>query len=77
MSKHDKLLEKILGGQHDANIRFDELCALLQKHGYRMRQGRGSHVTFIKDAKFLNLQNRNGKVAGYQVRQAREQLRTE
>ena len=77
MSKHDKLLEKILGGQHDANIRFDELCVLLQRLGYRMRPGKGSHFTFRKGSKFLNLQNRNGKIVGYQVRQAREQLQTE
>jgi predicted RNase H-like HicB family nuclease len=38
----EKTLEKLLRGQSDANIRFDELCHLLQAKGFRMRIS-GSH----------------------------------
>jgi hypothetical protein len=74
MSKADKTLEKVMSGTSDANIRFDDLCHLLVRLGWDMRQGKGSHVTFLKGAKFLNLQDRGGKVQPYQVRQVREQL---
>ena len=45
MSKHAKLLEKILLGAADANIPFDGLCHLLQRLGFQMRV-RGSHHIF-------------------------------
>jgi len=31
-----KTLEKLLRGESDANIRFDELCHLLEAKGFRM-----------------------------------------
>ena len=34
MSKHDKLLDKILRGTSDANIPFDGLCQLLRRLGF-------------------------------------------
>ncbi|MBI4823109.1 MAG: type II toxin-antitoxin system HicA family toxin [Nitrospirae bacterium] len=37
MSKHEKLLLKILRGTADANIHFDELCDLLKNLGFEMR----------------------------------------
>jgi hypothetical protein len=40
MSKHAKLLEKILSGAADANIPFDGLCLLLQRLGF-MKQTNG------------------------------------
>jgi len=33
----EKTLEKLLRGESDANIRFEELCHLLQAKGFRMR----------------------------------------
>jgi hypothetical protein len=33
----EKTLEQLLRGASDANIRFDELCRLLQAKGFRMR----------------------------------------
>ena len=39
MSKHAKLLDRILFGTADANIPFDGLCHLLQKLGFQMRAG--------------------------------------
>ena len=59
MSKHAKLLEKILSGTADANIPFDALCHLLQRLGFQMRV-RGSHHIFFGDGieEILNLQPR-------------------
>ena len=43
----EKTLEKLLRGASDANIRFDEICDLLQAKGFRMRVS-GSHHVFTK-----------------------------
>mgnify|MGYP001565837564 CR=1 FL=1 len=37
MSKHEKLLLKILSGTSDANIRFGDLCDLLKTIGFEIR----------------------------------------
>ena len=47
MSKHDKLLERILRGTSDANIPFDGLCQLLRRLGFDTRV-RGSHHIFYR-----------------------------
>jgi len=72
MSKHEKLLLKILGGISDANIPFDGLCGLLKNVGFDERI-RGSHHIFTKDSieEILNLQPRGSKSKPYQVKQVR------
>jgi hypothetical protein len=45
MSQDAKLLNKILLGNADANIPFDQLCQLLKKLGFDERI-RGSHHIF-------------------------------
>ena len=72
MSKHVKLLEKILLGNSDANIPFDGLCLLLQRLGFQMRV-RGSHHIFACDGveEILNLQPRGASAKNYQVKQVR------
>ena len=72
MSKHAKLLDRILFGTADANIPFDGLCHLLQKLGFQMRV-RGSHHIFYMDGmeEMLNLQPRGSKAKPYQVKQVR------
>lgn len=47
MKRYWQLLQTILRGQSDANIRFAELCALLQHMGFEERI-RGSHHIFRK-----------------------------
>lgn len=47
MGKYEKLILKILSGQSDTNIPFDDLCNLLQGAGFVMRI-RGSHHVFRK-----------------------------
>jgi hypothetical protein len=67
------LLEIIVRGTSDANIRFKALCDLLKHLGFRERI-RGSHHIFTKVGveEILNLQPRNGLAKPYQVRQVRE-----
>jgi len=36
MGNTDKILEKLLRGESDANIRFEELCHLFQAKGFRI-----------------------------------------
>jgi len=72
VSKITKLLNRILRGTADANIRFGDLCALLRHLGFAERI-RGDHHIFTRDgvAEILNLQPRDGKAKAYQVKQVR------
>ncbi|MES1192565.1 MAG: type II toxin-antitoxin system HicA family toxin [Steroidobacter sp.] len=72
MAKQREVLERILKGEADANVAFEELRSLLLHLGFDERV-RGSHHVFrrsgIEDR--INLQ-RDGKHAkAYQVRQVR------
>ena len=71
----EKTLEKLLRGESDANIRFDELCHLLQAKGFRMRVS-GSHHIFTRPGVLerINLQREGAKAKPYQVRQVRKIL---
>jgi hypothetical protein len=75
VSKATKTLDRVLRGNADANIRFDDLCALLSHLGFAERI-RGDHHIFTRDgvAEILNLQPRAGKAKAYQVRQVRAVL---
>ena len=42
MTRHEKLLQKVLRGASDGNIGFDELCELLRRLGFAERQRGGS-----------------------------------
>jgi len=73
----EKTLDKILRGDSDANIRFEELCHLLQAKGFRMRVN-GSHHIFTQTGVMerINLQREDAKAKPYQVRQVRKTLAT-
>lgn len=73
MSKHDKLLDKLLRGTSDANIPFEGLCHLLCRLGFAMRV-RGSHHIFSRDGveEILNLQPRGTNAKPYQAKQVRD-----
>lgn len=75
MSKADKTLERILGGQSDANIRFEDAKQMLLRMGFRLRV-RGSHHHFSKEGfePSLQLQPSGSMCKVYQVRQLREAL---
>ena len=72
MSKHERLLQTILRGQSDANIRFSDLRALMQHLGFEERI-RGSHHLYRREgvAEKVNLQRDDGNAKPYQVRQVR------
>jgi hypothetical protein len=71
----EKILEKLLRGESDANIRFDELCHLLQVKGFRMRVSGSHHIfTRVGVMQRINLQREGGKAKPYQVRQVRRIL---
>ena len=71
----DKIIEKLLRGESDANVRFEELCHLLQAKGFRMRT-QGSHHIFTRPGvrERLNLQREGAHAKPYQVRQVRKIL---
>lgn len=72
MSKHEKVLEKILGGRSDANIAFLDLCHLLLNLGFAMRTS-GSHQMFRMAGveEKINLQRDGNNAKPYQVKQVR------
>ena len=73
MNRHERLLQTILGGRSDANIRFSELRTLMGYLGFEERI-RGSHHLFDKEGilEIVNLQSRGGHAKPYQVRQVRQ-----
>ncbi len=72
MGKYKKLLQRILTGTSDNNIKFDELCQLLEKLGFEERI-KGDHYIFTKDnvEEIINIQPKGSKAKGYQVKQIR------
>jgi len=72
MATYKKLLEKLLTGRSDANIRFDDLRNLLAWLGFEERS-KGSHHIFVKSGieEMINLQKEGNMVKPYQVRQVR------
>ena len=75
MSQFEKFLIKILHGRSDNNIRFHELCNLLEQLGFEVRI-RGSHHIFRKEgiSVKLNLQFDGDMAKPYQVKQVRKLL---
>jgi predicted RNA binding protein YcfA (HicA-like mRNA interferase family) len=67
--KKKKLLEKVLSSSK--NIQFDEMISLIEAFGFKLDRVSGSHHIFkhpnVSD--LVNIQNRQGKVQPYQVRQ--------
>lgn len=68
----DKTLAKLLGRTSDANIRFGDLCLLLERLGFDKRV-RGSHHLFRMTGveERINLQSDGTHAKPYQVRQVR------
>jgi predicted RNA binding protein YcfA (HicA-like mRNA interferase family) len=67
-----RVLEQILAGTADANVRFDDLRSLLAALGF-VERVRGSHHIFTKPGvvEILNLQPRGSLAKPYQVKQVR------
>jgi hypothetical protein len=69
-----KILDKILSGLADMNIRFQDLRKLLNDFGFSERI-RGDHYIFHRDGieEIINLQPlKGGKAKAYQVKQVRK-----
>ena len=75
MNRDDNLLQRILSGRSDANIRFDDLRVLLLGLGFAERV-RGSHHIFRKDGvrERINLQRDGSHAKPYPVRQVRQSI---
>ena len=73
MRRRSRLLQQILSGRSDANIRFNDLLVLIRRLGFDERIN-GSHHIFTRDDldDILNLQRRGSDAKTYQVRQVRE-----
>jgi len=72
MDRLNRTLDRVLGGQADASVRFEDLCALLRALGFSERT-RGSHYIFgaPRVEELVNLQRDGDKAKPYQVRQVR------
>ena len=73
MGRLDKVFDKILAAKSDNNIKFKDLCALLNKIGFESRV-KGSHHIFYKQGldDIINIQELDGHSKAYQVKQIRE-----
>ena len=74
MSKIKKLIEKILQGNSDKNINFEDMRNLLLSFGFEERV-KGSHHIYSKEniQEIINIQPTNENTAKpYQVKQIRE-----
>jgi len=76
MSKAEKLAAIILSGKSDQNFAFADLCHVIERAGFRLRSGKGSHRIYYKDGvvEIINVQPRDGKAKPYQVKQVRDLL---
>ena len=73
MGKWNKLRQKILLGDSDANIAFDDLCHLLRRLGFAERTS-GSHHIFSQNGieEIVNIQPKGRAAKTYQVAQVRD-----
>ena len=73
MSRHEKLLERILSGASDANISFTGMRQMLHKLNFDERI-KGDHHIFTKENidEIINLQPKGAKAKPYQVKQVRK-----
>ena len=71
----ESVLERILKGNSDANIRFSDLRGLLLRLGFDERI-KGDHHIFTREgvAEILNLQPKKSMAKPYQVKQVRRVL---
>jgi predicted RNA binding protein YcfA (HicA-like mRNA interferase family) len=73
MSKHDKLVQKILSGRQDRSIDFSDLVTLLHALGFSLRINGSHHIFFREDiAEILNIQPDGSMAKPYQVKQIRD-----
>ena len=69
MANVRKLLQKAINSPN--NLRFGELCQLVERFGFALDRISGSHHIYFhpRISEMVNLQNVGGKAKAYQVRQ--------
>lgn len=77
VAKWDKFRKRLDEPGACRGVKFAELCAYLDHLGFRRRTAGGHFIYFIDGCEgIINLQQQaDGKVKGYQVKQARDFLR--
>jgi hypothetical protein len=72
VTTYDKLLSRVMNGQSDANLDFDDLRRLPMHLGFAERV-HGSHHVFVSPGipEMINLQREGRLAKPYQVRQVR------
>jgi virulence-associated protein VapD len=72
LSKFNKILLKVLSGNSDSNISFDDLKSILNHLGFDERI-KSSHHIYSKENidEIINLQPSGSKAKSYQVKQVR------
>ena len=68
----DKVYERIMSAEQDANIRFTDLQYVLSKANFRCRIN-GDHYIYTREdiAEIINIQPCGNKAKPYQVKQVR------
>ena len=75
MGKFEKVLRRLLSGEADANVEFDDLVWLLRRLGFMERVRGSDHIFTRADLETpINLQPSGHHAAPYQVKQTREKL---
>ena len=69
MARLKKILARVLAGSR--NIAFSDFVGLVEGFGFRLSRVSGSHHIFVHDSvkELVNLQDVNGQVKPYQVKQ--------
>jgi virulence-associated protein VapD len=75
LSKFNKILLKVLSGNSDSNISFDDLKSILNHLGFDERI-KSSHHIYSKENinEIINLQPSGSKAKSYQVKQVRNTI---
>ncbi len=72
MANSKKVFDKIIQGNADRNIDFDDLCKVLDTLSFQFRI-KGSHHIYYKNGvdEIINIQPDGSKAKAYQVKQVR------
>ena len=72
MGHYDKVFSDVISGRKDTNIRFNDLCGLLDNMEFRCSI-RGDHYIYRRDdTPIINIQPDGNKAKAYQVKQVRD-----
>ncbi len=71
MGKYDDIFADVLSGKRDHNIKFSDLCNLLDNMGFKCSI-RGDHYVYRRDdTPIINIQPDGHNAKAYQVKQVR------